>query len=209
MARPSALSWALRVRAARGPPSGQLRRARCRRPGRSPASAGSASRPAALTAPVGNSPRMRAATCATVSIDWCSIAGRVRPPMCGVARTRGWRARSGLGIWSAARPTSSAAPASWPPSSAASSAASSTISPRDALTKKAPRRIAANSRAPIRSRVSAIDGARQTTKSAPASSSASGACATPSSAAIVSGALTSTRMSKARARRLRRLAIRP
>src|SRR6266702_5742464 len=61
---------------------------------------------AALTAPTGISPAMIFSTCRTVSIDWLSIAGGVRPPMCGVAITFGSFANSGVGIWSSARPTS-------------------------------------------------------------------------------------------------------
>ena len=72
---------------------------------------------------------------------------------------------SDAGIWSGARPTSSAAPPRCPESSAASSAASSTSSPREALTKNAPRRIAAKAAAFISLSVSACAGARQTTKS--------------------------------------------
>ena len=52
-----------------------------------------------------------ASTCRTVSSDWLSIAGGVRPPICGVAMTFGSFANSGDGIWSSARPTSIAAPA--------------------------------------------------------------------------------------------------
>ena len=67
---------------------------------------------AAFTAPRRHAAlRRRRPPGATVSIDWCSIAGGVSPPMCGVAITRGWRASAGLGIWSGARPTSSAQPA--------------------------------------------------------------------------------------------------
>ena len=43
----------------------------------------------AFTAPSGTSPRRSAPSWATVSSAWCSIAGSVRPPMCGVASTRG------------------------------------------------------------------------------------------------------------------------
>src|SRR5437016_5157406 len=39
----------------------------------------------AFTAPFGALPFAIAAACATVPIDWCSIAGTVRPALCGVA----------------------------------------------------------------------------------------------------------------------------
>src|SRR5690242_19574714 len=39
----------------------------------------------ALTAPGGTSPAIMASTCLTVSSDWFSIAGGVRPPIWGVA----------------------------------------------------------------------------------------------------------------------------
>ena len=80
------------------------------------------------------------ATWRTVSIAWCSIAGGVSPPMCGVAITRGWRASAGAGIWSGARPTSSAQPARWPAVERVRAAPPRRPgSPRDALMKKAPR----------------------------------------------------------------------
>src|SRR6266850_8471719 len=60
----------------------------------------------AFTSPFGALPFAIAAACATVSIDWCSIAGSVRPAVCGVAITSGRAARRGVGIWSGARPTS-------------------------------------------------------------------------------------------------------
>src|SRR2546422_770043 len=75
--------------------------------------------------------------CATVSSDWCSIAGWVSPAACGVAITSRRAASCGVGIWSGARPTSIAQPASPSASSAASSACSSTRLPRDTLMKKA------------------------------------------------------------------------
>src|ERR1700692_1817244 len=52
----------------------------------------------ALTAPGGTVPLMIAATCRTVSDDWLSIAGGVRPPICGVAMTFGSCASSSVGI---------------------------------------------------------------------------------------------------------------
>ena len=98
------------------------------------------SREQALARPVfgvhralGRVPARMPAACATVSMDWCSIAGSVRPAVCGVAITSGRAASRGVGIWSGARPTSMAQPARRPESSAASSAASSTRLPRDTL----------------------------------------------------------------------------
>ena len=44
---------------------------------------------AQFTAPLGCRPCSRSVICCTVSMDWCSIACGVRPPMCGVAMTRG------------------------------------------------------------------------------------------------------------------------
>src|SRR6185369_11478716 len=93
---------------------------------------------AAFTAPFGARPLTISAACATVSSDWCSIAGRVRPAECGVAMTSERAASRGVGIWSGSRPTSMAQPPRWPESSARSSAASSTRLPRDMFTKKAP-----------------------------------------------------------------------
>src|SRR5438067_10579602 len=52
----------------------------------------------AFTAPFGARPFAIVAACATVSIDWCSIAGPVRPAVCGVAITSGRAARRGVGI---------------------------------------------------------------------------------------------------------------
>src|SRR6266852_2055282 len=89
----------------------------------------------AFTAPFGALPFAIAAACATVSIDWCSIAGTVRPAVCGVAMTSGRAASRGVGIWSGARPTSIAQPARCPESSATSSACSSTRLPRETLIK--------------------------------------------------------------------------
>ncbi len=54
-----------------------------------------------------NFPAMIFSTWRTVSGDWCSIAGGVSPPICGVAMTFGNFASSIVGIWSSARPTSS------------------------------------------------------------------------------------------------------
>src|SRR5205814_9751578 len=54
-----------------------------------PAAHGRRVQEAALTAPTGASPLMMAATCRTVSDDWCSIACGVNPPICGVAITCG------------------------------------------------------------------------------------------------------------------------
>src|SRR5689334_9049356 len=87
----------------------------------------------AFTAPFGALPLAMAPACATVSIDWCSIAGRVSPAVCGVAITSARAASRGVGIWSGARPTSIAQPARWPEFSAASSACSSTRLPRETL----------------------------------------------------------------------------
>ena len=53
---------------------------------------------AALTAPAGHSPLRSAASWATVSSAWCSAAGGVSPPMCGVAITLGCAASAGEGI---------------------------------------------------------------------------------------------------------------
>ncbi len=52
----------------------------------------------AFTAPFGALPFAIAAACATVSIDWCSIAGTVSPAVCGVASTSARAARRGVGI---------------------------------------------------------------------------------------------------------------
>ena len=43
--------------------------------------------PATFTDPGGASPLRIASTCRTVSKAWYSIAGLVRPPICGVAKT--------------------------------------------------------------------------------------------------------------------------
>src|SRR5262245_11773082 len=56
----------------------------------------------AFTAPFGALPLTISAACATVSIDWCSIAGIVRPAACGVAITSARAASAGVGIWSGA-----------------------------------------------------------------------------------------------------------
>src|SRR6266540_1590697 len=54
--------------------------------------------PSRLAAPGGTSPLTRASTWRTVSNAWLSLAGGVRPPICGVAMTLGRRASSGDGI---------------------------------------------------------------------------------------------------------------
>src|SRR6185503_15725686 len=119
----------------------------------------------ALTAPFGALPFAISAACATVSIDWCSIAGTVRPAMCGVAITSGRAASGSIGIWSGARPTSMAQPPSWPLFSAASSACSSTRLPRETLMRNEPFFIFASAFASIRFSVSSVATASGTTKS--------------------------------------------
>ena len=98
-----------------------------------------------------------------MSKAWLSLAGGVRPPICGVAITFGNPASSGDGIWSGARPTSIAAPAMRFPASAASSAASSTRLPRDIFMKKASGFMRANAAAFISFSVSSLAMARQIT----------------------------------------------
>src|SRR5207244_3909599 len=49
----------------------------------------------AFTLPLGARPFAISAACATVSSDWCSIAGSVRPAACGVAMTSARAARRG------------------------------------------------------------------------------------------------------------------
>src|SRR6185436_15373956 len=116
-----------------------------------------------LTAPFGARPLRISAACATVSMDWCSIAGSVRPAVCGVAMTSGRAASAGVGIWSGSRPTSRAQPAMRPASSARTSAASSTRLPREALTRYAVFFIIASCFSPIRFSVSAVATASGTT----------------------------------------------
>src|SRR2546428_160795 len=117
----------------------------------------------ALPALFGERPFSISPACATVSSDWCSIAGGVSPAACGVAITSRRAASRGVGIWSGARPTSIAQPARRPASSAASSACSSTRLPRDTLMKKAPFFILANAAALIRFSVSPVALANGTT----------------------------------------------
>src|SRR5581483_365210 len=116
-----------------------------------------------LTAPSGTRPEINARTCSTVCRACASIAGGVSPPICGVAITLGKAAIAGVGIWSGARPTSSAAPAIFPSLIAAASAASSTRLPRETLMNTASRRILAKASALIRFSVVSFATARQTT----------------------------------------------
>src|SRR6185436_8483103 len=118
----------------------------------------------ALTEPLGALPFTISPACATVSSDWCSIAGCVSPAVWGVAMTSGRDASLSDGIWSGARPTSMAQPPRCPDLSAASSASSSTRLPRETLMRYAPRFICFSVRSLIRFSVSAVATASGTTK---------------------------------------------
>ena len=95
-------------------------------------------------------------------LRWRAASGR--PCAAWRPRRRG-AARCGDGIWSGARPTSSAAPAMRLPSRAAASAASSIRLPRDRLIRKASGRISRSCAAPIRFSVSSVATASGRTKS--------------------------------------------
>ncbi len=106
-------------------------------------------------------------------------------------------ASAGEGIWSAARPTSMAAPAMRRASSARASAASSTRLPRDTLMKNAVGFMRAKAASFIRFSVASVATARQTTKSASANKVSNGTWRMPGSLTCLCGSLTMTVMPSA------------